>query len=113
MSVVMTAPTSKYVSASMPARRTTVDQPQAASVPIEMSVSIVTAAWRALRAAARWNGQPAQSTTGVARASATHSQPSNWSGGTIASSVSGAVSATATTSRRRIDVPSRAASPWT
>ena len=47
------------------------DRPaQAASVPIEMSVSIVAAPWRAFRSAARWNGQPAQETTGVASASA-------------------------------------------
>ena len=85
ISVVMTAPTSKYVSASMPASSTTVDHVHAASVPMEMSVSIVTAKWRALSAAARWNGQPAHRTTGVASASAAHSQPSNWSGGTIAS----------------------------
>ena len=31
---------------------------QAASVPIEISVSIVAARWRAFRRAARWNGQP-------------------------------------------------------
>ena len=97
----------------MPPTSTTVDHAHAASVPIEISVSIVTARWRALRNAARWNGQPAQSTTGVASASAAHSQPSNWSGGTIAISVKGTVSATATTSRRQTDVPSRAASPCT
>ena len=83
---MITPATSKYMSASSPARRTTADQPKAASVPIEISVSIVAVPCRALRSAARWNGQPAQTTTGVASASATHSHPSNWSGGTIESS---------------------------
>ena len=85
----------------MPATRTTVDHVQAASVPIEISVSIVAARCRAFRSAARWNPTPAQNTTGVASASATHSQPSNWSGGTIASAASGAVSSAATASRVR------------
>ena len=44
----------------------TTDQPHAASVPSEISVSIVAAAWRRFFHAATWNGQPAQSTTGVA-----------------------------------------------
>ena len=39
---------------------------------------------RALCSAARWKPSPLQKTTGVARASATHSQPAKWSGGTIA-----------------------------
>ena len=60
-------------------------------MPIEISVSIVAARCRAFRSAARWNAEPAQKTTGVASASASHSQPSNWSGGTIASTTSGAV----------------------
>ena len=58
-----------------------------------------------VRAAARWNGQPAQSTTGVASASATHSQPSNCSGGTIASS------GERRGQRGRDDQPVRAARP--
>ena len=95
-----TAPTSKYVSASRPKTSTAADQPNAASVPIEISVSIVAARCRAFSAAARWNGQPAQSTTGAARASATHSQPSNISSGTIETSASGTLSVTATRSRR-------------
>ena len=53
----------------------------------------------ALLSAARWNGQPAHAQTGVARASATHSQPSNPSGGTIAISARGTVSAAATVRR--------------
>ncbi len=51
--------TSKYVSAWMPATSTTTDQSQAASVPTEISVSIVAAAWRALESAARWKRAPA------------------------------------------------------
>ena len=83
---MIAAATSKYVSASIPASRTTADHVQAESVPSEISVSIVAARWRRLSAAARWNGQPPQNTTGVASASASHSQPRNWSGGAIASS---------------------------
>ena len=73
------------MSASSTTTSATTDQPQAASVPIEISVSIVAAPWRAFSSAARWKPKPAQKTTGVARASASHSQPANWSGGTIAS----------------------------
>ena len=96
---MMTAATSKYVSSSSPATRTTVDHAQAASVPMETSVSMVASRWRALRSAARWNPLPHHRTTGVASASATHSQPENWSGAIIASNVSGTVSAIATTRR--------------
>ena len=46
------------------------------STPIDTRVSIVEAPWRALTAAARWNGHPAQSTTGVASTSCTHGAPS-------------------------------------
>ena len=52
-----------------PARRGTARRPttpHAARVPSEMSVSIVAAPWRRLAQAARWNGQPPHSTTGVA-----------------------------------------------
>ena len=46
---------------------------------------------RGARSAAPRGGsrRPQQKTTGVASASATHSQPANWSGGTIASSATG------------------------
>ena len=47
---MITAPTSKYVSASRPATSTTADQPSAASVPSEISVSIVAAPCRAFSA---------------------------------------------------------------
>ena len=68
-------------------------------MPIEMSVSMVAAPCRRLVQAARWNGQPAQPTTGVASASDTHCQPSNCSAGTMASATTGTASSTATTSR--------------
>ena len=70
-------------------------------MPIEISVSIVAAPWRAFTSAARWNGQPPQSTTGVASCSESHCQPSNWSGGIIASASTGRVSAAETSSRKR------------
>ena len=84
----MIAPTSKYVS-PVPSASATTDHAQAASVPIEISVSIVAAPWRAFSSAARWNGRPAQRTTGVASANDSHSQPGNWSGGSM-SATSGA-----------------------
>ena len=74
---MVTAPTSKYMCSPGKATTTVADHAQAASVPIEISVSIVAAPCRRLSAAARWKGQPAQSTTGVASASASHSQPGN------------------------------------
>ena len=111
MSVVTTPPTSKYVSSSSPRKSTAADQPSAASVPIEMRVSIVAAPCRAFSAAARWNGQPAQSTTGAASASATHSHPSNMSGGTIETRASGTLSVTASNRRRRSARSADAASP--
>jgi hypothetical protein len=70
-------------------------------VPREISVSIVAAPWRRLVQAARWNGKPAQSTTGVASTSETHCQPWNWIAGIIDSATTGIASATATTSRSR------------
>jgi hypothetical protein len=79
----------------------TTDQPQAASVPTEISVSIVAAPWRAFSAAARWNVQPPQRTTGVASWSESHCQPSNWSWGTIASARTGSVRTAETKSRVR------------
>ena len=62
---------------------------------------MVAAACRALTAAARWNGQAPQVTTGVASASDTHCQAGNWAAGTIASTTTGTASASDTTSRRR------------
>ena len=79
----------------------TTDQPHAESVPSEISVSIVAAAWRRFFHAATWNGQPAQSTTGVASCSASHCQCVNWSAETIPISRVGRESTAAKTSRRR------------
>ena len=77
---MITAATSKYTSAPSTRRSAATDQPHAASVPIETSVSIVAAPCRAFTSAARWKSKPAQKTTGVASANASHSQPSNCSG---------------------------------
>ena len=82
-------------------KRETADQPQAASVPTEMSVSIVAVPWRRLSAAARWNCQPPQRTTGVASWSESHCHASNWSEGTITSSTTGSESAVVTSRRKR------------
>ena len=79
----------------------TTDQPQAASVPTEIRVSIVAAPWRRLSQAARWNGQPPHSTTGVASSRASHCQWSNWSAGIIDTSSTGSDRAADTTRRRR------------
>ena len=79
----------------------TTDQPHAESVPSEISVSIVAAAWRRFFHAATWNGQPAHSTTGVASWSASHCQCVNWSAETIPISRVGRESTAAKTSRRR------------
>ncbi len=96
---MIAAATSKYVSPS-PRTRATTDQPQAASVPSETSVSMVAAPCRRLRSAARWNESPPQRTTGVARANDSHSQPGKRSGGIMPSATTGAVSAAETASLR-------------
>ena len=77
------------------------DQPNAASTPTEMSVSIVAVAWRRFAHAARWNGSAPQTTTGAASVSDSHCQFSNCSGGIIAIASTGSVSAVETSSRRR------------
>src|SRR5579863_9966957 len=77
------------------------DQRKAAPTPTETSVSMVAAACRALTAAARWNGQAPQVTTGTASASETHCQDGNGAAGTIASTMTGTASASDTASRRR------------
>ena len=79
------------------------DQPNAASVPSEMSVSIVEAPCRRLVQAARWNGTPPQTTTGAARVSDSHCQYVNCSAGTIAIATTGTVSTVETSSRCRSD----------
>ena len=65
-------------------------------MPTEMSVSIVAAAWRRLAQAARWNGQAPHVTTGAARVSESHCQPSNCSAGTMASAMTGTARAAET-----------------
>ena len=77
------------------------DQPQAARVPRETSVSMVAARWRSPARAARWNPQPAQSTTGVARTAASQAQPGYCSAGNMARARTGPVSAAAATRRVR------------
>ncbi len=77
------------------------DQPNAARVPSETSVSMVAAPCRTPVQAARWKGRPPQTTTGAARVSESHCQLSNWSAGTIASRTTGAASSTETVRRRR------------
>ena len=81
--------------------RAATDHPHAASVPIEMRVSIVAARCRRLVQAFRWNGQPPQSTTGVASARLTHCHPSNCRAGTMASMSTGSERAAETNRRWR------------
>ena len=69
------------------------DQPSAASVPIEISVSIVAPPCRRFAHAARWNGHAPQATTGTVSASDSHCQYVNCSAGTIAIAITGTVSA--------------------
>ena len=76
-------------------------QPNAASVPSEMRVSIVAAPWRRLIHAARWNGQAPHSTTGPARAKASHCQYVNCSGVIIDMSSTGTPSTADPISRFR------------
>ena len=73
---------------------------------------MVVAAWRRLVQAARWNGQAAQRTTGVASSSEVHCHPVNCQAGTIATEMTGTVRTAATTSRSRREVSSRSAAPW-
>src|SRR4051812_13119353 len=69
------------------------DQANADSVPSEISVSIVAAAWRRLAHAAVWNGHAPQTTTGDASVSAIHCQLSNCSAPIIDISSTGSDSA--------------------
>ena len=79
------------------------DQPSAASVPIEISVSIVDVPCRRLVHAALWNGQAPHTTTGAARVRESHCQLVNCSAGIIAIAITGTVSTTETSSRSRSD----------
>ncbi len=84
-----------------PKNRAHSDQPKAARVPIETSVSMFAARWRRLIAATRWNGQPPQTTTGAARVSVSHCQLSNWSAGIIDRAMTGAARTSEPTVRWR------------
>lgn len=77
------------------------DQPNAAMVPIEMSVSMVAVPCRRFVQAARWNGSAPHTTTGAARVSDSHCQLVNCSAGTIAMATTGTVSTADTISRVR------------
>src|SRR3954447_1995051 len=77
------------------------DHSQAASVPTEMSVSIVAAPCLRFAHAAWWKGHAAHSTTGVTRVSESHWKLSNWRAGIIAISRAGSESRAATIRRRR------------
>ena len=57
-----------------PKNRAYRDQPNAASTPRLIRVSIVAAPCRALIAAARWNGHAPHTTTGAARVRVSHCQ---------------------------------------
>ena len=79
----------------------TTDQPHAASVPSEISVSIVAAAWRKFFHATRWKGQAPQRTTGVVSANAHHCQYVNWRAEIIPRSSTGNASTAEAINRRR------------
>ena len=74
------------------------DQPHAAVIPSDTSVSIETDPCRALRSAAWWNGHAAQTTTGAASATSTHCQPGNRNEGNSDSSTDRSLSGTKNTS---------------
>jgi hypothetical protein len=77
------------------------DQPKAAIVPIEMSVSMVAVPCRRLAHAAWWNGQAPHTTTGAASVSDSHCQLVNWRAGIIAMAITGTVSTSEINSRCR------------
>jgi hypothetical protein len=76
---------------------------------MEISVSMVAAPWRRFVHAARWNGQPPYTRTGVARIADSHCQYRTCSGGTIAMATTGTARTRLTSSRvRRAVAPSAA-----
>ena len=95
-----------------PKNRAYSDHPNAASVPIEISVSIVAVPWRRLAHAARWNGKAPHTTTGAASVSDSHCQLSNCRAGIIASSSTGTASTVETISRWRSAVSSWSSRSW-
>ena len=62
---------------------------------------MVAVPWRRLVAAARCSGHAPQTTAGAASTSASHSQPGNWSAGTMESTITGTASAVTTRRRSR------------
>ena len=79
----------KPISPAAPKPRAYADQPAAARVPIEISVSIVALPCSRLSRAARWNGQAHQPTTGIVSAKEIHCHQGNCSAGTIAMMITG------------------------
>ena len=88
-------------SAALPHTNAHTDQPIAAMMPREMSVSIVVVRWRAFIAAARWNGPADHTTTGNENASAHHFHPSNCSAENIDIATTGIPATSDTVSRVR------------
>lgn len=86
---------------AVPRNRAHRDQPKAAVVPTEISVSMVAAPCRALVNAALWKGHPAYVTTGAANVRDSHCQYANCSAGIIAIATTGTASSTAVTNRSR------------
>src|ERR1044072_5765589 len=84
------------------------DHANAASVPMEISVSMVAAPWRGLSHAARWNGSAPHTTTGAASARHAHCQYSNCSHDDIDIATTGTDSTRLTSSRVRSAASSRA-----
>ncbi len=74
---------------------------------METRVSIVVEPCLRFIQAALWKVHPDQNTTGVARTTTSHSQPSNCSGGTIDTSTTGTASTAATMKRRNRSVARR------
>ena len=99
------------VTPASPKKRAYSDQANAASVPMEMSVSMVAAPWRRFVHAARWNGNAPHTTTGAARVRANHCQLSNCSAGIIDIATTGSASAAEIASRFRSSSVSSASSP--
>ena len=89
------------VSPAVPKNSAYSDQANDAATPVEISVSMVAAPWRALTRAARWNGHAPHTTTGAASASDSHCQSRNCSAGTIASTTTGTASSSEINSRWR------------
>src|SRR2546430_12475531 len=88
---------------AVPQNSAYMDQPNAAIVPIEISVSIVAVPCRRLAHAAWWNGHAPQTTTGAASVSDSHCQLVNCSAGIIAIAITGTVSTIEINNRRRSD----------